>query len=90
MPAKKRTGIFTNSPALALALKSLQCDGAHAHGGLTDGRARKCQEYPEEFCEAVCKTVIGERNRGSEVRNGAMLLGSLSSRRHLVNPATRS
>ena len=30
---------------------------------LTNGRAQKCQVYPDEFCRLVCKTVMKETNQ---------------------------
>ena len=61
-PAKKRTGIMTNSPMLAEKLKQVQCSKEHRHVMLMNGRARKCQTYPDEFCRLVCKTVMRENN----------------------------
>ena len=61
-PAKKRTSIITNSQLLAHRLSQYQCDGNHRHVKLINGRARKCQEYPDEFCELVCRTVMEEKN----------------------------
>ena len=86
MPAKKRTYLFTNSVALAQTVKDLQCKGTHAHGSLTDGRARKCQEYPEEFCEVVRKAVAEEKNQGSDVGDGALLFGSTTKNVEDVTP----
>ena len=53
-PARKRTGIATNSEAVAEALGSLQCDRRHAHVPLLGGKATGCQAYPEDFCHIVC------------------------------------
>ena len=41
-PAKKRTGIVTNSATLARTLVTLQCDGKHRHAPLVGGRAGPC------------------------------------------------
>ena len=54
-PAKKRTGILTNSQAIASALRRAQCDGKHVHVPLLGGGlAGPCQIYPDKFCRLVC------------------------------------
>ena len=60
-PARKRTGILTNSNAVADMLRQFQCDGMHRHVRLLGGKAKYCERYPEEFCEKVCKTVMMEK-----------------------------
>ena len=59
--ARKRTGILTNSKALADELRKMQCSRDHRHVALTGGRAGPCQKYPEEFCRKVCDTVMKEK-----------------------------
>ena len=61
-PAKKRTGVATNSKSLAKTLSKLQCDHLHRHVQLMGGKAKRCEIYPECFCELVCKTVMEEKN----------------------------
>ena len=61
-PAKKMTGVMTNSPMLVEKLREFQCSNEHRHVMLTNGRAQKCQIYPDEFCRLVCKTVMREKN----------------------------
>ena len=53
-PAKKRTGILTNSQAIASALRRAQCNGQHTHVPLLGGLAGPCQIYPDKFCRLVC------------------------------------
>ena len=67
-PAKKRTGILTNARAVADLLREAQCQGAHKHQPLLDGRAGPCQEYPDKFCRAVCEGVKRELD-GVEWKN---------------------
>ncbi len=67
VPAKKRTGVVTNSVALQDALKEMQCSGEHEHADLTGGKARACQVYPEKFCKLVCETVMKERNQANGI-----------------------
>ena len=62
-PAMKKTAIVTNSKKLVEVLKKYQCDHSHRHVMLLNGRAKACQEYPDEFCELVCKTVMEEKNQ---------------------------
>ena len=62
-PAKNKTGIMTNSPLLTEELNKFQCNKEHRHVELTNGRAHKCQIYPDEFCRFVCKTVMKENNQ---------------------------
>ena len=54
-PARKRTGIATNSEAVAAALEQLQCDGSHKHVWLNAGRPKGCQVYPVDFCHVLCR-----------------------------------
>ena len=56
-PAKKRTSVMTNSPELADAFAQFQCDSSHRHVVLEGGRAKACQEYPDEFCEVVLRAI---------------------------------
>ena len=56
-PAKKRTGVMTNSPELADTLAKFQCDSTHRHVVLEGGRPKACEEYPDEFCEVVLRAV---------------------------------
>ena len=63
--AMKLTGFMTNSECVAEEL-NLQCDGSHEHQPLTQGRAKKAAEYPEELCEAIVRGVIEQRNKDQE------------------------
>ena len=56
-PAKKRTGVMTNSPELADTLAKFQCDSTHRHVVLEGGRPKACEEYPDEFCKVVLRAV---------------------------------
>ena len=58
--AKKRTGILTNSPAVASILRGAQCRGEHKHEPLLDGRAGPCQQYPDKFCRLICEGIKKE------------------------------
>ena len=60
-PARKRTGALTNSKAIAEMLRQAQCEGSHRHVKLIGGKAKACEEYPEEFCEKVCKAAMKEK-----------------------------
>ena len=42
------------------------CDGGHRHVTLLDGLSKKCQVYPDEFCELVCRTVMGEKDANNK------------------------
>ena len=59
-PARKRTGILTNSHAIAVLLREAQCRGDHKHPELLAGKAGQCQEYPDKFCRLVCEGVKKE------------------------------
>ena len=63
--AKKRTGVLTSSPQLADMLAKFQCDSTRRHLVLEGGRPKACEEYPDEFCELVCREVLSERTRDS-------------------------
>ena len=52
-PAKKRTGVMTNSPELADTLAKFEGESTHRHVVLEGGRLKACEEYPDEFCEVV-------------------------------------
>ena len=56
-PAKKRTKVLTNSSNIALLLREAQCRNEHRHQELLDGRASKCQEYPDKFAKVICEGV---------------------------------
>ena len=58
--ARKRTGILTNSGAIASLLSEAQCRREHAHEHLLDGRAGPCQRYPDKFCKLICEGVKRE------------------------------
>ncbi len=60
--AKKRTGILTNSKAIADLLRLAQCRGEHKHQQLLDGKAGPCQTYPEKFCRVICEGIKREIN----------------------------
>ena len=63
VPAKKRTGIVTNSEAIASILRRAQCDGSHRHEQLLGWRASKAQIYPDKFCRRVCEGIKQELQR---------------------------
>ena len=57
-PAKKSTGMLTNSPAMAVTLER-RCKGDHKHTHVIGGgRCRKAQTYPVQLCEAIAQGVI--------------------------------
>ena len=58
--AKKRTGVLTNSKNIAEALRQAQCNGAHRHVHLTNGKAGPCQVYPDKFVKLVCAGIQKE------------------------------
>ena len=53
---KKPTGLLTNSPYVAEEMGRL-CDGGHQHVNLMEGRAKKAEEYPKAFCQAMVKGI---------------------------------
>jgi hypothetical protein len=55
VPARKRTRVLTNSGHIAAALRYYQCQGGHKHRHLDGGRARACEQYPEEFSELIVR-----------------------------------
>ena len=55
--AKKRTKVLTHSKNVALLLEQAQCRKEHGHQELLDGRASKCQEYPDKFAKLICEGV---------------------------------
>ena len=59
-PAKKRTGVVTNSEAVASVLERAQCRNEHEHVHLLGGKAGPCQIYPDKFCRLVCEGVKQE------------------------------
>ena len=60
VPAKKRTGVLTNSDAVAALLRSAQCRGEHWHLELVNGRAGPCQVYPDKFSRLICEGIKRE------------------------------
>ena len=60
VPAKKRTGILTNSDAIATLLREAQRRGEHKHQRLLDGRAGPCQRHPDKLCRLICEGIRGE------------------------------
>ena len=58
--AKKRTGVLTNSQAVADLLQEAQCRRDHRHQQLLDGRAGPCQKYTDKFCRLVCEGIKRE------------------------------
>ena len=60
VPAKKRTGVLTNSSAVASLLQGAQCRGEHWHMELTGGRAGPCQVYPDKFAKLICEGIKRE------------------------------
>lgn len=59
-PAKKPTGILTNSWTLAEKLNK-QCSGYHSHAWLTGGRAARAAIYSDKLCEAICIGVTRQK-----------------------------
>ncbi|MBN71658.1 MAG: hypothetical protein CME32_20555 [Gimesia sp.] len=66
--AEKRTRIMSNAPEIIKRV-SRQCTNKdmekkterHRHADLTNGRAKKCQVYPREFCKAVCEGIATQK-----------------------------
>ena len=52
---KKRTRLLTNARREAEEVEKAQCRGGHRHVRLVSGRAGPCQQYPVEFCRAICR-----------------------------------
>ena len=80
--ARKRTGMFTNSKAIAEEMKKHQCDGCHEHAELIDGLAKHAQLYPDKFCKIILKAAMKEKNE----HHG--LLGLLTDAKDAVNEIT--
>ncbi len=59
-PAKKRTGVLTNSYAVANLLHGAQCRGEHWHMELVGGKAGPCQVYPDKFARLICEGIKKE------------------------------
>ena len=59
-PAKKRTRIVTSSEILAGSLEKYQCDGAHRHVWLENGRPKACGRCSDEFCRLVLEAIKKE------------------------------
>ena len=78
-PARKRTGAVTNCMHVAKELARLQCDNSHRHVHLVDGRARECQNYPENFCEMICKAVLKAKSQQTDNAEDIELAGFMSS-----------
>ena len=73
---------MTNSPMLAEKMKEFQCSREHRHVMLTNGRAQKCQVYPDEFCRLVCKTVMKEQKPERIQNNQHVERGSERTEHH--------
>ena len=52
---KTRTTLATNSEAVAAMMAKFQCDHSHRHIAILACKAKRCQEYPELFCRALCE-----------------------------------
>ena len=80
---KKRTGIMTNSVRLQGVLRGLQCPGHHSHAAIFGQDARDCQEYPDEFCDLVCSTLMIEKNEVNgilgEIRQAEDITGEINA-----------
>ena len=63
--AKKPTRFMTNSECIAKNLEC-RCDKLHDHQPLTQGRAKKAAEYPEEMCEAIVKGIREQIDKDHE------------------------
>ena len=65
---EKRTKLMSTPPEV-LKRVGLQCDNRaaqtkgekHRHADTTNGRARRCQVYPKQFCRAVCAGVAAQK-----------------------------
>ncbi len=83
VPAKKRTGVLTNSSAVAALLRNAQCRGEHWHMELVGGRAGPCQVYPDKFAKLICEGIKREldtirwRNEMNEVFDITQKFGKL-------------
>ena len=53
---KKPTGVLTNSQCVAEEL-SRRCTEDHEHVNLMEGRAKRAEEYPKAFCQAMVKGI---------------------------------
>ena len=74
-PARKATGLMTNSPCIALQMQR-RCPNRngyqiHKHVQLYGGRARAAQIYPPGLCRAICKGLVDQLEAD---RNGQHLL----------------
>ena len=49
-----------NSKHAAETLRLAQCDGAHRHELLVNGKAKQCEIYPEKFFRLICESIRGE------------------------------
>ena len=64
-PAKKRTGVMTNSLELDDSLAKFQCDSTHRHVVLEGGRSKGCEDYPNRNLRGHATSRPGRT--GSEV-----------------------
>ena len=46
---------MTNSKHVAAVLSKAQCTRDHDHIHLEDGRTKAAEQYPAEFCDAICR-----------------------------------
>ena len=65
-PMKKRTKVMTNSQCVFQSLHGKYCRGDHQHvaiQGSEGGKKRSAaaQEYPKDFCLAVCQALLAEQ-----------------------------
>ena len=82
-PAKKRTGVMTNSPELADTLAKFQCDSTHRHVVLEGGRPKACEEYPDEFCEVVLRAI--QKGLGTKSTAHTLEVNALSGVRDVIH-----
>ena len=76
----KPTGILTNCPGIAMAMQR-RCNGGHRHVSLINGRAKACQKYTDQFCDAVCGGLAKQiRDDIEEKRRNQGLSAVLSNR----------
>ena len=82
-PAKKRTGVMTNSPDLNDTLAKFQFDSTHRCVVLAGGRPNACEEYPDEFCEVVLRAV--QKGLGMKSTAQTLEVNTLSGGRDVIH-----
>ena len=71
--AKKPTKFLTNSPHIAKWL-SLKCSQDHRHVSLVGGRAKACEVYPRQLCEAMLQGLKDQLvDDGMQLADGTLL-----------------